>query len=1072
MKKSSFFKKTVTLILVLALGVATVYPGHSSLGEEKENIGMPMTGTWEYSKDTADYSLNVDAGNKLFDLSDLMYGIFLEDINASCDGGLSAEMVENRSFEYGSKYGCNVNSKWGTVGTVTRNVVDGSADGSGLNENNPHYVVLSNSSGQNAGLANEGFLDGMSIEENLEYRFSVYVKGIDGYSGEVQADLTVDGESVASGVIPNVTDEWKKYELTLTPDVTAASVSDKAVQLQITIGDGSCAFDMVSLMPQNNIGGFRAELVERLKDMKPSFFRFPGGCVTEGTSTPDDAYNWKQSIGCDENGEPLEFNGVFGDEAARRIGENNDWNYYMSYDLGFYEYFELCEYLDTLAIPVLNAGLGCDVRGSKGGHTGEELQKDIQTALDLVEFCRGDETTKWGAVRISMGHKEPFKLKYIGIGNEQNNEYYFNNYSEFVKAFAEAAEENPEMYGDIQLAMSPIICEGTGWYKSTLQRSYTFADKWLQENPEYSFEQWASCYDHHNYNTPEWFFKNCDYFAPNNYSRTDCNGNYGGKFDVFLGEYAAHVEDNPNALVEALAEAACMTSLEQNGDIVKMACYAPLFCSVDRINWKWNMIYFNNNEVLNTTNYYAQKMFMNHIGTKQLYSRLIGAENVEKEDFGGSFSIGFQNMQADFKNVQVTDEKNGEVYEEDSFTTDVSDEYLFDNSNLENYTLEADFAGTGEDGEVVLKFAKKDESNYYTWNVGKDGSSFLQTVVNGSAKAALSSTKRDFTPEEDKTYHLKMEVDRKQVKCYIDGEQYAYYNVGDTDAQAYQSVNLDKNGDIIIKLVNVTDSEKTFAVSVKNAENMKDTGTAYCLTGNDLNDKNEMGSLDNMETKQETVTGLKEQFNYSVPKYSITILRIPTDDAEVQPVVPTETPVSTILPTISERPATSQPPVNTKEPFQPISNTTKTVKKGTVFVRGTLKYRVTKTGKKAAVTVVGVTAKGRKKGSIKVEKSVYYQGRSFVVTAVANGAFKNLKKLKQIIIGKNVKTIGKKAFVGNRKLGKAVIQSKALKRVGGKAFGKTCKEIKIYLPSKKFKVYQRLLKGKGLTEKAKFMKIS
>jgi len=835
-------KRGMACLLITAIIVTSLAQGMEAKGESA------YTSVSEYSENDADYSLDIDAGNKLFDLSELMYGIFLEDINAACDGGLSAEMVENRSFEYGNKYGCKPDFKWEAVGNAACEIKDGSYDNSSLNENNIHYMVVSNNSSGEAGIANTGFLDGMAVREDQKYIFSVYAKGLDGYEGTIHADIMVDGYSAASGSIDGVTSEWKKYELELTPDTTASSDNSyKAVKLQVTIDKGSCALDMVSLMSADNTLGFRTDLVNDIKELHPAFFRFPGGCVTEGTSTPEDAYNWKQSIGCDENGEPVMFNGVYGDEAARSIGENNDWNYYMSYDLGFYEYFLLCEYMDTLAIPVLNAGAGCEVRGASGGYAGEELQKYIQMALDLVEFCRGDESTKWGAVRISMGHKEPFELKYIGIGNEQSSDAYFNNYAEFVKAFAEAAEYAPEMYADIQLCMSPIIGEGTGWLKSTVQKSYKYAASWLSENPEYTKEQWAAVYDHHNYNSPEWFLKNCDYYSPENYSRTDCNGNYGGMFDVFVGEYAAHVEDNPNALMEALAEAVFMTSLEHNGDIVKMACYAPLFCSVNKVNWKWNMIYFDNDELLNTTNYYAQKLFMNNTGSKQLDSKLAGAE-----------------------------------------------------TGLSN----------------------------------------------------------------------------------------------DTMASAYQSVNLDKNGDIIVKLVNLADTEKTFAVSVQNADNIKSSGTAYILSGDDVNDKNVMGAEDNMEIVSEKVTGLKDEFNYSVPKYSITVLRIPTDDAELPPVTPSPNPPSVTPQPDSKGDALESPsPSPSDTPLASVVSAPAKVKKPSVKagknrikiklkkVKGADGYRVVystnKKFKKAVKKVITkkttITIKKLKKGKIYYIKAAAYK---------------------------------------------------------------------------------------------------
>ena len=1003
-------KKFISVLLIFAISIIFILPQKEVKGEA-------------YKETDADYFLKIDAGNKLFDLSEMMYGIFLEDINAACDGGLSAEMVENRSFEYGNKYGCSPDYKWEKVESLSYEIKDGSDDFTALNDNNTHYMVMSNDSGSPAGIANTGFLDGMSVKEGKKYIFSVYAKGLYGYTGGLNVDIMVDGVPAASGKIADVTDEWKKYELELIADTTSSSTNSyKSVKLQITIDNGSCAVDMVSLMPADNTAGFRTDLVNRLKEMKPGFFRFPGGCVTEGTSTPDDAYNWKQSVGCDEMGEPLLFNNVYGDKAVRRIGENNDWNYYMSYDLGFYEYFVLCEYIDTLAVPVLNAGLGCDVRGATTAHTGEELQKDIQTALDLVEFCRGDENTKWGAVRISMGHREPFEIKYIGIGNEQNNEFYFKNYSEFVKAFAEAAGKNPDMYGDIQLIMSPIIGEGTGWYKSNVQRSYKYAYEWLEDNPSYTKEQWAAVYDHHNYNSPEWFFKNCDYFAPSNYSRTDCNGNYGGMFDVFLGEYAAHVEDNPNALLEALAEAACMTSLEHNGDIVKMSCYAPLFCSVNKVNWKWNMIYFDNDEVLNTTNYYAQKMFMNNTGTKQLYSRLIGAEKSEQTYFGG-----LAEHDLNLKNIIITDENTGRKYGMDDMP-----------ELLENYTFEADFCG--EDKEASIDFAVKDADNYFTWNIGHDGKTSLSQTVKGR-KSEISWTVFDFEAEKDKVYHLKIDVDKKQIKCFIDGKEYAFYNSGDTDAWAYQSVNLDKNGDIIIKLVNVADEDKTFEVSIDNAKNMKSTAAVYCLSGDDINDKNEMGASDNMETEYQTVSGIQDKFNYTVPKYSITILRIPTDDKEITTELPDNKITEPNVPSGNNS-------GNTEADKHADITKEDAVKQGDTFTNGYYKYKVVKSGKKFAASITGVTKKARKRTNIKIPAGVKYKNNFLEVTSIKAKAFKNLKKLKKVTIGKNIKSVGRNAFPGTKK--------KITVCVPKKNFGKVKKMLKKCGLKSKTTVYKKI----------------
>ena len=380
-----------------------------------------------YDTTNTNYALNIDAGSEVHDISELLYGIFIEDINFAADGGLYAEMVQNRSFEFTGLAQGDEKHGWSDVGEITARVETQDEAGA-LNGNNPNYMVLENVSDGPAGIANRGFLDGMAVSENASYDFTIYAKGIDGYTGPIHVAIAVGGEVVAEGEIPGLTDQWEKYELVLTSSVTAYS----GVKLQITIDRGAAAVDMVSLFPQDTYkgrkNGLRKDLAEKLEELHPAFLRFPGGCVVEGV-TLEKAYDWKDSIGVGRDGEPLEFNGIYGDVAARKMGQNiwtderatNDANpSYMTYGLGFYEYFLLAEDIGAIGVPVLNCGMGCMAQGNGSGPslTSEEFYSYIQDALDLVEFCRGGADTRWGALRISMGHEEPFQLKYIGIGNE------------------------------------------------------------------------------------------------------------------------------------------------------------------------------------------------------------------------------------------------------------------------------------------------------------------------------------------------------------------------------------------------------------------------------------------------------------------------------------------------------------------------------------------------------------------------------------------------------------------------------------------------------------------------------
>ncbi len=597
-----------------------------------------------YDKEKSNHSLYIDTSEKVHDISDLLYGIFIEDINFAADGGLYAEMVQNRSFEFTKLADGDEKHAWNNVGNVTAEVVKDDKAGC-LNANNPNYIVVDNKSASNAGIANTGFLDGMSVNEGASYKFSVYAKGLDGYTGSINVNIMDGNKSVADGMVNAVTGEWQKYSLVLKSSVTKYT----DISLQLTIPKGKVALDMVSLFPEDTFkgreNGLRKDLAEKLEALKPSFLRFPGGCVVEGDSL-EFAYNWKDSIGTGPDGEPLEFNNTYGDVAARKQGQNiwtderatNDKNpSYMSYGLGFYEYFQLAEDIGAIGVPVVNCGIRCMI--AHGGDPGPEIgtpefNQYIQDALDLVEFCRGDASTKWGAVRIAMGHEKPFELKYIGIGNEQWGNNFYKKYEAFVDAFDAARKESPAMYGGIELIAN-----------------------WLKEHPGKTIKDFAGATDHHYYNDPGWFLEHADYYDEKNYSRdvqsiTDTK--FGGGIDVFLGEYAAR----SNRLEAALAEAAYMTGLERNGDIVRMAAYAPLFGNLTALHWAPDLIWFNNHTSTCSTNYYMQKLFATNAGTSLLKSELEGAK-IPENPFAGKIGVGTWNTSAKFDNIKITDNETG-----------------------------------------------------------------------------------------------------------------------------------------------------------------------------------------------------------------------------------------------------------------------------------------------------------------------------------------------------------------------------------------------------------------------------
>lgn len=580
--------------------------------DEDKEAGAAGTQGESAEQQTADgvtykVDINLEHLDESQKISDTLFGLFLEDINYAVDGGMYVEMVKNRSFEYGIEARDEQLHGWEpTSEAVTFEVYDGSADGTALNENNPQYAVVHNTGLSSArpyeGISNEGYLEGIAITQGASYDVSFYCKSDDGSVDTVYVTLfNADGTVYDEQTVEGISGQWHKFETTLTADATA----NRKVRLSVAFPAGTACFDMISMMPQDTYKGLpiRKDFGEYLEALHPTFLRFPGGCVIEGRDE-ESIYSWKDSIG---SGLSFDINGesTVGDIAARPQGKSI-WQgskanpYYTTYGLGFYEYFELCEALDCMPVPVLNAGMTCEIQSpfyKVYSIADEEFKQYVQDALDLVEFCKGDGDTTWGAVRIAMGHEEPFALKYIGIGNEQWQSEYHQHYKQFVKAFEAAAASDPELYGDVEL----IVANGTvsasedGW-------------NYLILNPD----SVTTLVDEHYYETPEWFLANT-----HRYDSYDRNA----QAKVFLGEYAAKA----NTLEAALAEAAYMTGLEKNGDVVEMACYAPLFSHAKLNQWVPDMIFYSNDGIFGSANYYVQQMYGSYAGDYSLNTELSGA---------------------------------------------------------------------------------------------------------------------------------------------------------------------------------------------------------------------------------------------------------------------------------------------------------------------------------------------------------------------------------------------------------------------------------------------------------------
>lgn len=517
-------------------------------------------------------------------ISDKLIGIFFEDINYAADGGLYAELLQNRDFEYNDKDGKNWNPlSWWEIKGMTASVE--TADP--IHVNNPHYINLQlNASGETPSLTNLGW-EGIPVKKNAKYDFSLFGRVPEGTIGKVKVQLVgKEGAVLAEGKVSLVKGQsWKKVTCAL-----KATADEANARLVLTPeGTGVCQLDMVSLFPQDTYkgrkNGMRRDMAETLEALHPQFVRFPGGCASHGNGL-DNIYRWKNTVG------PLES----------RKPDWNIWHYHQTVGLGYFEYFQLCEDLGARPLPVLAAGVPCQNSsvggfGQQGGIPMDQMDEYIQDVLDLIEWANGDpKSSKWAKMRAEAGHPKPFNLTMIGIGNEDLiSDVFTVRYKMICKA---VKEKYPEM--EIVGTVGPW-CEGS---------DYEYGWRLAREmNLEYV--------DEHYYNSPGWFINNQDYY--DRYART-----YNGKpaTQVYLGEYASHIHGRKNCIETALSEALYLCSVERNADIVSMTSYAPLFAKDRHTQWNPDMIYFNNTEVKPTSGYQVQKLFGQNAGTTYLPSQV------------------------------------------------------------------------------------------------------------------------------------------------------------------------------------------------------------------------------------------------------------------------------------------------------------------------------------------------------------------------------------------------------------------------------------------------------------------
>ncbi len=792
-----------------------------------------------------DYTLSIDPSRTGATIDDSMYGVFYEDINRAADGGLYAELVQNRSFEYTTADNTSYSSltSWGTAGTAR--VVN---DNGRLNARNRNYLSL----GSKSSVTNTGYNTGIRVEKGQRYAFSVWARA--DRTAAVEATLhDAEGRLAATRRV-TVRGGWAKYTTVFTATRTSTTG-----RLAVASAAAPVALDMISLFPRDTYkgraNGLRKDLAEKIAALEPGFLRFPGGClVNTGSHESYDeksgwqrarSYQWKDTIG------PVE----------QRATNANFWGYNQSYGLGYYEYFQYAEDTGAMPLPVVPALVtGC----GQNKATDDEalLRRHIQDTLDLIEFANGPVTSAWGGKRAAMGHPKPFHLTHLEVGNEENlPEEFFRRFKKF-RAAIEAE------YPDITV----ISNSGPDDSGSTFDKAW-----------QLNRDAGVAMVDEHYYNSPQWFLENND--------RYDSYDRSGPK--VFLGEYASQ----GNTFSNALSEAAFMTGLERNADIVKLASYAPLLANEDYVQWKPNMIWFDNDQSWGSANYETQKLFMRNVGDEVVPSTATGTP-ATSGPITGAVGLSTWATSAAYDDVKVTD-TDGKTLLSDDFSAGDSQwtqaagtgmwavedgAYVQSDAAAENTLVTAGDKGwqnydlnvkatkkSGKEGFLVA-FGVKDTGNHYWWNLGgwNNTQSAVEKTVDGAKHTMIQG---NTTIETGRTYDVRVEVRGRQVTLYLDDKKWGSFTDDKVAEPFRQVVTRDKaSGDLIVKVVNDQAAEARTKLDFGTGAEVAPAARVTTLAA--APDAENTADAHPVAPKKSVFDGVDDTFTYTFPAHSVTFMRI------------------------------------------------------------------------------------------------------------------------------------------------------------------------------------------------------
>lgn len=791
--------------------------------------------------------INIDAAASGKQVAPTLHGLFFEDINYAADGGLYAELIQNRSFEHRDPmFSWQETARGGAKGTASV------AKENPIHANNPSFIRLHVEAPgtEGFGLVNGGF-DGIPLKQGERYSFSIYARNSSGDRATVAVRLeTPDGRLLVEKRITRVERDWKRHTVTFKSPATLTNAALVVLSQQ----PGAVDLDMISLFPEKTFkgrpNGLRADIAQSLADMKPHFMRFPGGCIVEGKDIAN-MYRWKDTVG---------------DVAMRKQNENLWQNggspqYHQTYGLGFFEYFQLCEDIGAEPVPVVNCGMACQARKGPLVPLGE-LDPFVQDALDLIEFANGPVSSQWGSLRASMGHPGPFNLKFLAVGNEQWQQEYFDRYIVFQKGIR---AKYPEI--SIISSAGPFV-EDPHWH---------FA--WNQFKSGVP----ADVVDEHYYVPPQWLLEKVD-----RYSSYDRNGP-----KIFVGEYAAHDRSRKNNMRSALAEAAYVTGLWKNSDVVAMASYAPLFARIGHVQWQPNLIWFNGTEVLRTPNYHVQALSSQNQPSTVLPIQVNAP--LKSPLASGMIGVGTWNTQSEYKDIKVVSATGDVLYESDfskglqGWKIAGGDWKIVDGAlrqagegenvravlgdpSWSDYTLTLRARKlSGSEGFLIMFETLGIESPVW-WNLGG-----WRNTEHGLQGEGLPEKRIKGQIETGRWYDIRIESRPAGVKAFLDGQlvQEGHRKPTTTLFAAAGRSEKGSKGEFIVSVVNVSPEPCDAEIRFSGASGLGKSAKAWTMSSASPDDENTFANPDKIAPRSKSLkvggAGLRHVFEPN----SVTVMRLP-----------------------------------------------------------------------------------------------------------------------------------------------------------------------------------------------------